>query len=193
VRNRLWPVIVVVVLAIVVLWLVRRGPHRVPLAPAPPTPTPTAVTGPRSTAVAFTPSPEPMVKRHSTIILSWGKQPTPIPSPPREEPTARPGPSPTPEVAECLAVQYSASMLPSAPGQVLVDIRAENRCGRDLGPLDVWFWVGGYRQEDLVQSVRGHPFDPIPSGGDGKAVIALPGSIDWYDRIEVRVVQPGSP
>jgi hypothetical protein len=74
-----------------------------------------------------------------------------------------------------------------------VDIRLENRCGRDLGPLDVWLWVGGYRQGDLVQTVRGHPFDPIPRDGTGTATIVLPGSIDWYDRIEVQVIAPGAP
>lgn len=96
-------------------------------------------------------------------------------------------------MAECVTLRYSADVLPGTLGQILVDIRLENRCERDLGPLDVWFWVGGYRQGDLVQSVRGHPFDPIARGAEGRASIVLPGSIDWYDRIDVHLMGPGGP
>lgn len=134
------------------------------------------------------------MERHSSFVVSWETEPTPAPTPPPTEaaPAQRPRPTPTPDVSECVAVQYSASMLAAAPGQVLVDIRAANRCGRDLGPLDVWFWVAGYRNGELVQSVRGHPFDAIPRDGEADVHIALPGSIDWYDRLEVRVIRPGS-
>jgi hypothetical protein len=133
------------------------------------------------------------LERHSTFFLPWESEPTPSPTAPEEEPTVRPDPSPTPEVPECVAISYSAGYVPGRLGGVLVDIRAENRCGRDLAPLDVWFWVGGFHQGDLVQTVRGHPFDPIPRNGEGKAAIVLPGSIDWYDRIEVRVIAPSGP
>jgi hypothetical protein len=75
----------------------------------------------------------------------------------------------------------------------MVDVRASNHCGRDLGPLEVWFRVSGYRQGDLVQSVLGHPFDPLPRDGETEVHIVLPGSIDWYDRIEVQVTPPSSP
>jgi hypothetical protein len=84
-----------------------------------------------------------------------------------------------------VGVKYSVGILPGSLGRILVDVRLENRCGRDLTPLEVWFWVGGYRHGELVQSVSGHPFDPIARDGEGKASIVLPGSIDWYDRIEV--------
>jgi hypothetical protein len=126
------------------------------------------------------------------VILPWESEPTPSPTAREEEPTIRPEPSPTPETPECVAVSYSAGVVPGTLGGVLIDIRAENRCGRDLGPLDVWFWVGGYRNGDLVQTVRGHPFDPIQRDGEGKATIVLPGSLDWYDRIEVRVIATGA-
>jgi hypothetical protein len=89
-----------------------------------------------------------------------------------------------------VGLKYSVGVLPGTLGRILVDVRLENRCGRDLTPLEVWFWVGGYRHGELVQSVSGHPFDPIARDGEGKASIVLPGSIDWYDRIEVRPMPP---
>ena len=79
--------------------------------------------------------------------------------------------------------------LPGTLGRILVDLQLENHCGRDLAPLEVWFWVAGFRHGQLVQAVRGHPFDPIPRDGEEDVHIALPGSIDWYDRIEVRVLR----
>lgn len=82
-------------------------------------------------------------------------------------------------------MKHSVSVLPGTLGRILVDVQLENRCGRDLAPLEVWFWVGGYRNGELVQSVSGHPFDPIARDGEGRASIVLPGSMDWYDRIEV--------
>jgi len=90
-------------------------------------------------------------------------------------------------------VSHAVGVVPGTLGQILVDVRLENRCGRDLGPFDVWFWVGGYREGDLIETVRGHPFDPIPREGQGNAAIVLPGSIDWYDRIDVQVIAPGAP
>jgi hypothetical protein len=73
---------------------------------------------------------------------------------------------------------------------VLVDIRATNRCGRDLAALDVWFRVAGFRAGQLVQAVRGHPFDPLPRDGEAEVHIVLPGSLDWYDEVDVRVLAP---
>lgn len=78
-------------------------------------------------------------------------------------------------------------MSPVNIAQVLVEIRAANRCGRDLAPLEVWFDIGGYRNGERIQTARGHLLDPLPAGSSGKAVIALPGSADWYDRIDVAV------
>ena len=189
-RTRVFALIAVLVLAIALLWLTRGPQHPAPLPV--PSPMPASTAAPPSPTAAPTPSPEPPLERHSTVVLPWESEPTPSPTAPEQEPTMRPGPSPTPEVSECVAVTYSAGVLPGTPGRILVDVRLENHCGRDLGPLEVWFWVGGYRQGDLVQSVRGHPFDPIPRGGEGKASIVLPGSIDWYDRIDVQVIAPGA-
>jgi hypothetical protein len=189
-QSGTWVLIAVLVLAIGSLWVARQRWR--PASPQPPLPMatrPAAAARASPTAVP-TQTPEAPVEQHSTFVLPWESEPTPSPTP---EPTPRPEPSPTPEVPECVAVSYSAGYVPGRLGGVLVDIRAENHCGRDLAPLDVWFWVGGFRQGDLVQSVRGHPFDPIARGGEGKASIVLPGSIDWYDRIDVRVIAPSGP
>ena len=68
---------------------------------------------------------------------------------------------------------------------MLIEIHAENRCGRDLAAMDVWFEATGYRGGERIQSARGHLFDPLPRDGDGTVRIALPGSADWYDEIKV--------
>jgi hypothetical protein len=192
-RGRLWIVGVAVGGFLVAIVLLRGSSNR--SGPTPPRVpakrgVPTTVTGPPRNP---TPSriPESEAPRHSTFVVAWEEPtatPSPLPAP--EEPTPRPRPSPTPDVSQCVTAESSASMLAAAPGQVLVDIRATNHCGRDLAPLEVWFSVAGYRQGELVQSVRGHPFEAIPRDGDAEVHIGLPGSIDWYDRIEVRVIAP---
>ena len=124
------------------------------------------------------------------MTLPWEAEPTPEPTPAEveETPTPRRAPPPTLSVSECIAIRWSSGMSPVAFGQVLVEVHAANRCGRDLEPLEVWFEVSGSRRGDIVQSVRGHLFDPLPRDGDGKALIALPGSADWYDEITVVVL-----
>lgn len=130
--------------------------------------------------------------RHLTVIVPWSAEPTPSPTEPEptEPPTPRPQPTATPAVQECVEVGWSSAMSPVNIAQVLVEIRARNRCGRDLGPLDVWFEVSGYRNGDLVQAARGHPFDPLPVNGEATATIALPGSAHWYDAVKVSVLPP---
>jgi hypothetical protein len=190
VRVRPLLVFVVIVLAVALLWLRLERKRPAAHQPLPPPAIHTAIPALPSPTAPPTAGPEPSLERRSSFVVAWESEPTPSPTP---EPTTRPGPSPTPQVAECISLKYSAGVLPGTLGRILVDIRLENRCGRDLGPLDVWFWVGGYRQGDLVQSVRGHPFDPIARGEEGKASIVLPGSIDWYDRIDVQVLTPNLP
>jgi hypothetical protein len=149
---------------------------------------PTAVARP-PTAVPPIPIPPQIVDRKASFTVRWGAQPTPEPAstPPS---SARRRPSPTPAVHECVAVRYSVGVLPGTLGRILVDVRLDNRCGRDLTPLEVWFRVDGYRHGELVQSVSGHPFEAIARDGEGKASIVLSGSIDWYDRIDVYPAPP---
>jgi hypothetical protein len=75
---------------------------------------------------------------------------------------------------------------PSA--QVLIEINASNRCTHDLGPLELWFEITGWRDGGLVQTVRGHPFEAIRRRHSGIIAIGLPGSIDWYDQITVEIL-----
>jgi hypothetical protein len=82
-------------------------------------------------------------------------------------------------------------MSPVDIGHVMVEVHAENRCGRDLDAMEVWFEVAGYRHGELIQTARGHLFDPLWRDGEGKAMIGLPGSADWYDRVDVRVAAAG--
>jgi len=144
--------------------------------------------------VPLTPTPKPPVIRHATVVLPWNAEPTPSPTEPEptEPPSAAPEPAAPPAVEQCVAIRWSAGMSPATIAQVLVEVDAANRCGRDLDPLEVWFEIAGYRHGDLVQSVRGHFFDPLPKDGEGTATIALPGSADWYDEIRVAVLPAGA-
>ena len=80
---------------------------------------------------------------------------------------------------------WSAGQSAASPGNVLVEIRTTNRCRRELDPLEVFFVVSGWRDGALVQTARGHPFEPLRPGTGVDVLIGLPGSIDWYDRITV--------
>ena len=122
------------------------------------------VTGPTTT-----PSPWPTVAAPATV-------------------TPRPQPSPTPRLSDCVTYRWSSGQVFRPSAQVLVEIEAVNRCDRDLGPLDLWFEITGWRQGSWIQSVRGHPFDRIRPGSSGIIAIGLPGSIDWYDEITVEIV-----
>ena len=173
-------------LAGLLLTVMRPGPPRrqAPL----PIARPTAVAPPPTTAPP-TPAPPQIVKRKASFVVQFGAQPTPIPAATPPSPS-RARPSRTPAVYECVAVTHSVGVLPGTLGRILVDVRLHNRCGRDLAPLEVWFRVDGYRHGELVQSVSGHPFEAIARDGEGKASIVLPGSIDWYDRIDVAPAPP---
>ncbi len=70
----------------------------------------------------------------------------------------------------------------------MITIRATNRCRRVLQPTDVMFRVSGFRDGDLVQTAQGSPFEEIWPGRSTDFGIGLPGSLDWYDRITVEVI-----
>lgn len=124
------------------------------------------------------------------VTSDWVSAPVEITATPLPTATATPTPrrpriTPTPSLADCLHYTASAGQSTAAWGQILVDIEVDNRCGRDLAPLDVWFEVRGWHDGAVVQTVRGHPFDTLYRGGHGSITIGLPGSLDWYDRIQV--------
>lgn len=91
-----------------------------------------------------------------------------------------------------MSVQSSSSQAFGPHPHVVVEVELVNGCGRDLGPLDVWVRVQGWRQGGLVQEVTGHPFDPLPAGGSQHFGIGLPGSRDWYDEVRVTVEAPAA-
>lgn len=183
--------LVVVAAGVAALFLFVRGGRRAVTLPAQMTGREHPVTArPASPVVAPTPTPEPPVTRHMTVVVPWNAEPTPSPTEPEptDTPAPRPEPSATPGIAECVAIRWSAEMSPADIGQVLVEVHATNRCGRNLEPLDVWFEVAGYRNGDLIQTASGHLFDPLWRDAEGTAMIGLPGSTDWYDEIRVAVL-----
>ncbi len=149
-----------------------------------PPPTPTASPSQSATATV-------LVERSSEWVVALAPTATPSPWPTVAPPatvTPRPQPSPTPRTSDCVTYRWSSRQVFRPSAQVLVEIEAVNGCNRDLGSLDVWFEITGWRQGSWIQSVRGHPFDRIRRGGSEIIAIGLPGSIDWYDEITVEVV-----
>ncbi len=115
--------------------------------------------------------------------------------PPTATPTMPPlpviptlAPRPTPSVSRCAELAWSTVQVFSPSAQVKVDIRVRNRCPYQLGPGNLLIEITGWRQGDRIQSVRGAPFETIRRGFTGDVSIGLPGSEDWYDRIDVVVV-----
>ncbi|HUK12780.1 MAG TPA: hypothetical protein VLW17_05715 [Thermoanaerobaculaceae bacterium] len=201
-RVRMIVLAAVVALGAAAIWLAVVPRRQAPAAAAGRRPVASVTTPKVRQSEAPTPTPAAPEVGRATFVLPWGPAPTPTLPGPEPEPTEAPvpaggptrardrAPAPTPEVAECVAIRSGVEPSPVALGQVLVDVDAVNRCGRDLGPLDVWFEVAGYRHGDLVQTTRGHLLDPLPRDGEGHAAIALAGSYDWYDRVDVRVITP---
>jgi hypothetical protein len=177
-------VVALIFVALAILDRRRHSPTLFPPQPPIPSSTPTKSSTPTATANV-------LVERSSEWVVTSPPTQTPSPWPtfaPPATATPRPQPSPTPLASECVTFRWSARQVFRPSAQVLVEVEAVNRCNRDLGPLDVWFEITGWRQGSSVQSVRGHPFDRIRTGGSGIVAIGLPGSIDWYDTITVEII-----
>jgi hypothetical protein len=176
-------VILAIVALVAVLELTRRDDQPPPAALSP---APTA-------APAATPAPSATPTRLAEYASGWVTAiaptvtPTPwvpaAPAPPRRRES-----SPTPSAADCISATYEAVQFLSAGATVMINIRATNRCRRVLQPTDVLFRVSGYREGDLVQTAQGSPFEEIWPGRSTDFGIGLPGSITWYDRIAVEVI-----
>ncbi|MEW6338933.1 MAG: hypothetical protein AB1625_16215 [Acidobacteriota bacterium] len=148
--------------------------------------TPAVRRSPAAPSPTTSPTVTPSIQS-SSVTLTWRPEPTATATAVAAAP-ARARPTETPAIPRCLGVAWTSRQ--GTPTQVLVEIVTENRCGRDLEPLEVWFEVSGFRQGDLVQSARGHLFDRLYRDGTGRATIALPGSADWMDTIRVVVLDP---
>jgi len=176
--------VAVVVVLFATLAILDRNPGS-PLQPQPNTPSPAPTVVPTRTATASV-----LVERSSGWVVALAPTATPSPWPTiaaAATATPRPQPSPTPRTSDCVTSRWSSRQVFRPSAQVLVEIEAVNRCNRDLGPLELWFEITGWRQGSRVQSARGHPFDRIRPGSSGIIAIGLPGSIDWYDEITVEI------
>ncbi len=148
---------------------------------------PTATLRPSPTSTPPPPSP---AEERGPWVVAEAPTLSPTSTVPRVEPvTRRRAPTPTPAVPECLAARWSAGQSAAAWGQVLVTIDVVNRCGRILEPTEMGFWIAGYRRGDLVQTASGHAFQRLYPDRSETVIIGLPGSIDWYDRITVTVME----
>jgi len=174
----------VVIVALAVLLAVVYREQSPEIADLPPTPTPpppaTVTPAPTATATAIVELTSDWV-----TVSSLEDTPTPWPTSP---PPVRREPTPTPRVSECVSYRWTTVQvfLPSA--QVLTEIKANNNCNRDIGPLELMFEISGWRNGGLVQSVRARPFDRIRRRHSGIISMGLPGSIDWYDEITVEII-----
>ena len=189
----IWAAVGVIALVLVVVLLGRKPSQESGPGPQPPTSVPVAAR-PSPSPSPGPPGPPGEPSPAIEIVSAWEETapaPTGTPTPlPTWAPPQRPTPTPTPAIQSCVQARWSARQGVVRLGEILVDIDAENRCGRNLGPLDVWFRITGWRHGNLVQTVTGHPFDPIEDGHTGSLTIGLPGSLDWYDRITVEVLGP---
>lgn len=176
-------VLVVLTIVLIITFAVRTPPEAPPPAP---TSTPTATAPPTQTV---TPSPTPGLVRESSgwVDATVIQPPSPTPTMPAlvAHPT-RP-PRPTPRISQCAEYRWTSLQVFSPSAQVKIDIRVNNRCPYDLGPNNLVFDITGWRDGGRVQSVRGMPFETIRRGRSGDLSIGLPGSLDWYDEIEVVV------
>jgi hypothetical protein len=186
-RSHVLTVAIVAVFAIITLIVLvsTRDGAETP-APAPP---PDSASRPDPTPSA-TPTPTPTVGRQQSgwVDAEVVRPPTATPTiPPLPVIPTRP-PRPTPTVSQCAELAWSTVQVFSPSAQVKVDIRVRNRCSYELGPGNLLIEITGWRQGDRIRSVRGAPFETIRRGFTGDVSIGLPGSEDWYDRIDVVVI-----
>ena len=167
----------------VLLAVVYREPSP-EIAEPPPTPTspPPATAPPAPTATATT-----VVELASDWVTVSTLEDTPTPWPTSPPPVRR-KPTPTPRVSDCVSYRWTTLQVFRPSAQVLTEITAYNNCNRDIGPLELMFEISGWRDGGLVQSVRARPFDRIRRRHSGIISMGLPGSIDWYDRITVEII-----
>jgi hypothetical protein len=175
---------VLAIILVVAVFELSRGDREPP--PAAPSPAPTAAP-PATQLPSATPTRLAEYASGWVTAIAPTLTPTPWvaagPVPPR-----RREPSPTPSAADCISATYEAEQSLASWGNVMVTIRATNRCRRVLQPTEVLFRVAGFREGALVQTAQGSPFEEIYPGRSTDFGIGLPGSITWYDRLTVEVI-----
>lgn len=93
------------------------------------------------------------------------------------------------ETAQCISYRWGITANTPRLGHNFVEIEITNRCRRDLEPDDLWFEVAGFRDGGLVQSARARPFEGARRGRGTTLALDLPGSVDWYDEIVVKLIE----
>jgi hypothetical protein len=172
---------VVIVVLVTLLAVLYREPQPEDVRVLPtPTSLPTPTTLPTATATEI-------IELASDWIVASSPEATPTPWP-TSPPRVRREPTPTPRVSECVAYRWTTIQVFRPSAQVLTEIKANNNCNRDIGPLELMFEISGWRDGGLVQSVRARPFDRIRRRHSGIIAVGLPGSIDWYDEITVEII-----
>jgi len=177
-------VVLVFLTIVLVVTFAVRNQDPAPLSPATEDPTMTPTPSPTPTE---TPTPGFVKEQSGWIDATVVLPPSPTPTMPVFVPVPTRAPRPTPRISECADYRWSTLQVFSPSAQVKVDIRVTNRCPYDLGPTNLWFDITGWRDGGRVQNVRGSPFETIRRGRSGDLSIGLPGSLDWYDEIEVVV------
>ncbi len=121
-------------------------------------------------------------------IVPWrGEVPaTPTPWEPAPTPTWWPTPAPRP----CVEYSFEWGDSPAVIGQILVEVRVRNRCGRKLEALEVMFRAEGIRGGDTIYSGQGNLLEPIYPDSVRTVMIALPGASTFYDSVTVMPVLP---
>jgi hypothetical protein len=124
----------------------------------------------------------------STYVVTWESEGKPAPTPWRPEPTPTRWPTPSPR--PCVEYTWQWGDSPAVIGQLLVEIRARNRCGRKLEALEVMFRAEGRKGGDLIYSGQGNLLEPIYPDSVRTVMIVLPGSRTYFDDIEVVPINP---
>ncbi len=186
-RVALWTLAVLAVLVVVFEFL--RSPPSPPPAPAAAPPAATAPPPPKA-------SPTPTTTPEEGFTGWMEEDPTPTPTPePTLFPTFTPRPTPLPTrpptLAECIRFSWWAEQNLAPLNQVRVSIEVVNGCRRDVGQMELWFEIAGWRDGAVVQVVRAHPLDELRRGTSTEVVVGLPGSMDWYDEITVEILPNG--
>ncbi len=149
--------------------------------------TPEAAAAPQASP---TPAPPVAPRGSASYVVPWSSGPTADPSRRKAEAPALPPPRTTRAPQPCVEYTWQAADSPAIAGQILVEIRIVNRCGRVLQPLEVLFRAEGWRDGRTIYSAQGNLLERIYPDSVRTVMIALPGSTSFFDRVAVTPINP---